>query len=104
MCELKTKHLSQRCSPIGNMFESRPRSQSMFSNIRTRESDGHRLSWCNFNEMSVEPIPHLFFALFTAKIYQLSTLLTAGQFTAHYVLHAFMPTPARFAACKHGSA
>src|SRR5438270_1846372 len=36
--------------------------------------------------MHVKPIPHLFFALFTAKIYQLLTLLTAGQFTAHDVL------------------
>src|SRR5438874_13784783 len=44
--------------------------------------------------------PHLFFALFTAKIYQLLTLLTAGQFTAHDVLRAFMPPPAQFAACK----
>jgi hypothetical protein len=39
-------------------------------------------------------------ALFTAKIYQLLTLLTAGQFTAHDVLRAFMPPPAQFAACK----
>src|SRR5207248_10617598 len=50
--------------------------------------------------MHVQPTPHLFLALFTAKIYQLLTLLTAGQFTAHDVLRAFMPPPAQFAACK----
>jgi len=73
----------------------------VFSNIRAPESDGNPLSSRNSNQMHVQPIPHLFFALFTAKIYQLLTLLTAGQFTAHDVLRAFMPTRARFAACKH---
>jgi hypothetical protein len=43
-------------------------SHSVFSNIDAPESDGNRLSWRNFNEMYVQRIPHLFFALFTAKI------------------------------------
>ena len=98
--ELKTKHLSHGCKPKGCMCESRPGSHSVFSNIETPESDGHRLSRCNSNQMHVQPTPHLFLALFTAKIYQLLTLLTAGQFTAHDVLRAFMPPPAQFAACK----
>src|SRR5690348_10752598 len=82
------------------MCESRPGSRSVLSNIGARESDGHRLSTCNSNQMHVQPTPHLFLALFTAKIYQLLTLLTAGQLTAHDVLRAFMPPPAQFAACK----
>src|SRR5207248_2445322 len=68
ICELKTKHLSHRCKRMGNMCESRPGSHSIFSNIQGPESDRNRLSWRNFNEMYVQPIPHLFFALFTAKI------------------------------------
>ena len=43
-------------------------SHSMFSNIRAPESDDNRLSRLNSNQMHVQPIPHLFFALFTAKI------------------------------------
>src|SRR5207248_8182548 len=93
--------VSAHCKRMGNMCESRPGSHSVFSNMRAPESDGHRLSACNSNQMHVQPTPHLFLALFTAKIYQLLTLLTAGQFTAHDVLRAFMPTRARFAACKH---
>src|SRR5690348_18234769 len=68
------------------MCESQPGSRSVFSNIRAWESDGNPLSRRDSNQMHVQPIPHLFFALFTAKIYQLLTLLTAGQFTAHDVL------------------
>ena len=103
ICKLKTKHLSHRCKRMGNMCESRPGSHSVFSNIHGPESDGNRLSRCNSNQMHVQPTPHLFLALFTAKIYQLLTLLTAGQFTAHDVLRAFMPTRARFADSLHAS-
>ena len=35
----------------GNMCESRPRSHSILPNIRAPESDGHRLSACNSNQM-----------------------------------------------------
>src|SRR5207248_9980084 len=65
---------SERCTyfrpnePMGNMCESRPGNHSIFSNIQGPESDRNRLSWRNFNEMYVQAIPHLFFALFTAKI------------------------------------
>src|SRR5437763_11777788 len=83
--------------------QSRPNLRSIGASprpYRAPESDGHRLSRCNSNQMHVQPTPHLFLALFTAKIYQLLTLLTAGQFTAHDVLRAFMPPPAQFPACK----
>ena len=54
--------------------QSRPNLRSIGASprpYRAPESDGHRLSRCNSNQMHVQPIPHLFFALFTAKIYQL---------------------------------
>ena len=35
---------------------------------RSRESDGNRLSACNFNQMHVQRTSHLLSALFTAKI------------------------------------
>src|SRR5207248_10504388 len=54
ICELKTKHLSHRCKPVGNMFESQLGSHSVFSNIQGPESDGHRLSTCNSNQMHVQ--------------------------------------------------
>ena len=38
---------------MGNMCESRPGSQSIFSNMRALESDGHRLSHCSSNQMQV---------------------------------------------------
>src|SRR5690349_23594652 len=47
-------------------------------------------------ERHVQGASNLLVALFTANIYQLLTLLTAGQFTAHDVLRAFMLTRARF--------
>jgi len=43
-------------------------SRSVLSNIRAPESDDHRLSWWNSNQMHVQGTSHLFFALFTAKI------------------------------------
>src|SRR5438067_6345029 len=93
ICELKTKHLSHRCKPAGNMCESRPGSHSIFSNIRAPESDGQRLSACNSNQMQVQRTSHLLFGLFTAKFY--SRKSTAGD-----MLRALMPTPAQFPACK----
>src|SRR5207248_794703 len=83
ICELKTKHLSHRCKRMGNMCESRPGSHSIFSNIRARESDGHRLSRCNSNQMHAQAIQHLAFSLFTA-----------GQSTAADMLRALMLTSA----------
>ena len=93
ICELKTKHLSHRCKPAGNMCESRPGSHSVFSNILAEESDRNRLSRCSSNQMHVQAMQHLVFSLFTAKIYSRSV---------HSCRHvgALMPTPAQFAACK----
>src|SRR5438874_6650643 len=68
ICELKTKHFSHKCKRMGNMCESRPGSQSIFSNIRAPESDGHRLSACNSNQIHVQRTSRLPFALFTSKI------------------------------------
>ena len=51
ICELKTKHLSHGCKPMGYMCESRSGSHSAFSNIVGPESDGHRLNGCNSNQM-----------------------------------------------------
>jgi PEP-CTERM motif len=79
ICVLKTKHLSGGLLTNGCMCESRPGSHSVFSNIRAPESDGNPLSSRNSNQMHVQPIPHLFFALFTAKIYQLFTALDSLQ-------------------------
>ena len=65
--------------------QSRPNLRSIGASprpCRAPESDGNPLSSRNSNQMHVQPIPHLFFALFTAKIYQLLILLTAGQVTA----------------------
>jgi hypothetical protein len=46
-------------------------SHSVFSNMRSPESDGNPLNSRNSNQIHVQPTPHLFLALFTAKIYQL---------------------------------
>src|SRR5438270_10190598 len=45
--------VSAHCKPVGNMFESQLGSQSIFSNMRALESDGHRLSRCSSNQMQV---------------------------------------------------
>src|SRR5881227_1726399 len=50
--------------------QSRPNLRSIGASprpYRAPESDGHRLSRCNSNQMHVQRTSHLLFALFTAK-------------------------------------